>query len=76
MKEAMTTRFSNISLDEIMERVSQVCKDDTKLDLYENALRSLVSERMLLKINKERKYQFRCELYRLYLRGERPARFM
>jgi hypothetical protein len=73
---ALDSRLAKISLDDLMERLCQQCTDEMGRELYVKALRSLVNERKLLKIDKERNYQFGCELYRMYLRHELPSRFL
>lgn len=74
--KALGSRLARISLEDLMERISLADKDESKTNLYTKALRSLVNERKLLKLDKGRNYQFGCELYRLYLRHELPSRFL
>ena len=74
--DALDSRLAKISLDEVLERVCLADKDESKRELYTKALRSLVNERKLLRLDKSRNYQFGCELYRMYLRHELPSRFL
>ena len=76
MAAALDSRLARISLDDLMERLCQQCTEETSRELYVKALDSLVDERKLLKKDKERNYQFGCELYRMYLRHEIPSRFL
>ena len=74
--EALDSRLTKISHEELIDLVCQTDKDDTNSEVYTKALRSLVNERKLLKMDKSRNYQFASELYRMYLRREVPSRFM
>lgn len=76
LAEVLDSRLKKISQEELLERVCMGARDQTKGDLYAKALRSLVNERKLLRIDKGRNYQFGCELYRMYLRHELPSRFI
>ena len=74
--EALDSRLAKISHDELIELACQAGKEDTDTEVYTKALRSLVNERKLLKMDKSRNYQFASELYRMYLRREVPSRFL
>ena len=72
----LDSRLRTISFEALMELVCQEsgsCKDR---EIYDKALRSLVNERKLLRVDSGWNYQFSRELCRLYLREERPIRFM
>lgn len=74
--QALDSRLAAIHVDDLLELACQAGGDSSKTPLYAKSLRSLVSERKLLRQDKRQNYQFSCELYRMYLRKELPPRFM
>lgn len=72
----LETRLAKLHQDDLMEQLMPAEQEEAKRELFEKALRSLVNERKLLKMDKSHNYQFACELYRMYLRREVPSRFL